>query len=87
MARGVDGSFAEGYALATASWAGRDPSSLLSVLHKQPPSVRKAALALLDFGFGVGPSAPRQQFEAALGRLPADKPMIQEWHSIVQDGR
>ena len=87
MARGVDGSFAEGYAEAITLWAGHDPSSLLSVLDKQPPSVLKAVLALLDFGFGVGPSAPREQFEAALGRLPADTPVIQEWHRIVQDGR
>ena len=81
----TDGATAEAQSAALAKWAGRNPRFLISVIEEQTQPSRQTTLGLIDYGFGSGfdgeVSEAREQFEAALGQLPREHPVVEDWKS------
>jgi hypothetical protein len=81
MSPHVDGVVAEAHGEAIAGWAENNPRFLVSLLDRQTPAIRRAALSSLDFGLGAVTNSQRRKFETFLQQLPRSNPTLKDWRA------
>ena len=82
MSRGLGGIVAETYLTSLKDWIARNPSFLVSVLQRQPSTIRYSVLDVLNTNLGTKQSPERLKFEQFLRTLPPNHLIVQDWKRL-----
>jgi hypothetical protein len=78
----LGGLVAETYLKSLKDWTARNPSFLVSVLQRQPSTIRNSVLDVVNTGLGPKQSPERLKFEQLLKTLPPNHLIVQDWKRL-----